>query len=199
MNAERGDGEVVAETPEASAGSTSATLPRVGFLGPAGTFSEEALLASALPESIEPFALSTIYDTVTAVRNGDVEWALVPIENSLDGSVTVTLDLLADEQGGLEIVGEALLDVRHSLIAGELLALQEINTVLSHPQVPGQCTHFLRGELAHARVLPAKLNRRGRAHRCRRGAARAGSPGHLVGSRHLRRSSGARRCTGPRR
>ncbi len=130
-------------------------LPRVGYLGPAGTFSEEALLASAAPESIEPVALATIYDTVTAVRGGDVEWALVPIENSLDGSVTVTLDLLADEQGGLEIVGEALLDVRHSLIAGEMIGLEEIDTVLSHPQVPGQCNRFLRGELAHARVLPA--------------------------------------------
>jgi len=130
-------------------------LPQVGYLGPAGTFSEEALLASAAPGSIEPVALATIYDTVIAVREGDVQWALVPIENSLDGSVTVTLDLLADEDGGLEIVGEALLDVRHSLIAREPLALEEIDTVLSHPQVPGQCTHFLRGELAHARVLPA--------------------------------------------
>ncbi|HEY7829133.1 MAG TPA: prephenate dehydratase [Solirubrobacteraceae bacterium] len=131
------------------------TLPRVGYLGPAGTFSEEALLASAAPDSIEPVALGTIYDAVTAVRTGEVRWALVPIENSLDGSVTVTLDLLADEQGGLEIVGEALLDVRHSLIAREMVELKEIDTVLSHPQVPGQCTHFLRGELPHARVLPA--------------------------------------------
>ena len=130
-------------------------LPRVGYLGPAGTFTEQALLASAAPGSIEPTALGTIYDTVTAVRDGHVQWALVPIENSLDGSVTVTLDLLADEEGGLEIVGEALLDVRHSLIAHELVGLEEIDTVLSHPQVPGQCTHFLRGELSHARVLPA--------------------------------------------
>jgi prephenate dehydratase len=134
---------------------SAAGLPRVGYLGPAGTFSEEALLASAAPGSIEPVALGTIYDTVTALRSGEVRWALVPIENSLDGSVTVTLDLLADEQGGLEIVGEALLDVRHSLIAHEMVGLEEIDTVLSHPQVPGQCTHFLRGELPHARVLPA--------------------------------------------
>ncbi len=130
-------------------------LPRVGYLGPAGTFSEEALQASARPGSYEPVAIATIYDTVTAVRDGTVRWAVVPIENSLDGSVTVTLDLLADEHGDLEVVGEALLAVRHALIAAEALALEAIDTVLSHPQVPGQCTRLLRGELAHARVLPA--------------------------------------------
>jgi prephenate dehydratase len=69
--------------------------------------------------------------------------------------VTVTLDLLADERGDLEIVGEVLLAVRHSLIATEIEALSEIDTVISHPQVPGQCTRLLRGELAHARVLSA--------------------------------------------
>ena len=130
-------------------------LPRVAYLGPAGTFSEEALLSSAAPKSIEPVASATIYDAITAVRDEQVRWALVPIENSLDGSVTVTLDLLADETGGLEIVGEALLDVRHSLIAKEEIELRDIRTVLSHPQVPGQCRRFLRSELTHARVLPA--------------------------------------------
>ncbi len=130
-------------------------LPRVGFLGPAGTFTEEALLSSAEENAVEPAAFSTIYDTVVAVRRREVQWAVAPIENSLDGSVTVTLDLLADEHGDLEIVGEALLAVKHSLIAAKQVALSEIDTVISHPQVPGQCTRLLRGELAHARVLPA--------------------------------------------
>jgi prephenate dehydratase len=89
------------------------------------------------------------------LREGGLEWAIVPIENSLDGSVTVTLDLLAEQGGELEIVAEALLAVRHSLIASEQLELSEIDTVLSHPLVPGQCERFLRSELAHARVLPA--------------------------------------------
>ncbi|MGA2163818.1 MAG: prephenate dehydratase [Solirubrobacteraceae bacterium] len=130
-------------------------LPRVGFLGPAGTFTEEALLSSASADAVEPVAFATIYDTVVAVRRQEVQWAVAPIENSLDGSVTVTLDLLADEHGDLEIVGEALLAVKHSLIATHQVALGEIDTVISHPQVPGQCTRLLRGELAHARVLPA--------------------------------------------
>jgi len=129
--------------------------PRAGYLGPEGTFSEEALLASVAEGAVEPVGLGTIYDTVMALRHGEVEWAIVPIENSLDGSVTVTLDLLADEEDDLEIVGDVVLGVRHSLIAAEMVELGEIDTVLTHPQVPGQCQRFLRTELAHARVLPA--------------------------------------------
>jgi prephenate dehydratase len=128
---------------------------RVAYLGPAGTFTEEALLASAAPDTVEPVPLGTIYDTVMALRRGEVEWAIAPIENALDGSVSVTLDLLAEPDGGVEIVGEALSRVSHSLIAAQPVELAEIDTVLSHPQVPGQCLRFLRDELAHASILPA--------------------------------------------
>jgi prephenate dehydratase len=127
---------------------------RVGYLGPEGTFSEEALLASAAPEAVEPVPLPTIYDTVMALGQRELDWAVVPIENSLEGSISVTLDLLAGVASEFAIVGEAHLRVRHSLIAGERLELQEIEEVLTHPQVPGQCAVFLRGELPHARVLP---------------------------------------------
>lgn len=129
--------------------------PRVGYLGPAGTFSEEALLASAAPDAVQPYALASIYDTVMALQGGDVDWAIVPIENSLEGSINVTLDLLAGDADDLKIVGEALLRVRHSLIGAGAVSLAEIETVITHPQVPGQCTVFLRNELPHAKVLTA--------------------------------------------
>jgi prephenate dehydratase len=135
--------------------SSPAGRPRVGYLGPAGTFTEEALLASAAEDAVEPLALASIYDTVMALRNGEVSWAIVPIENSLEGSINVTLDLLASDASDLKIVGEALLRVRHSLIAAGAVAVAEIETVITHPQVPGQCTLFLRNELARAQVLPA--------------------------------------------
>jgi len=134
---------------------TPADRPRAGYLGPAGTFSEEALLASAAADAVEPIALASIYDTVAALRRGEVDFAIVPIENSLEGSINVTLDLLAGEATDVKIVGEALLRVRHSLIAPAETALEGIDTVVTHPHVPGQCTHFLRSELAHARILPA--------------------------------------------
>jgi prephenate dehydratase len=150
--------------PETSAGDADgdgeatgggAPRARVGYLGPAGTFSEEALLASARADAVEPVALASIYDTVMALRRGEVRWAIVPIENSLQGSISVTLDLLADEAGDVKIVGEALLRVSHALICASEVSVGDLDTVISHPAVPGQCTRFLRGELPHARVLPA--------------------------------------------
>ena len=144
------------ETPSSSPPEMSPRArARVGYLGPAGTFSEEALLSSALPGTVEPVAVASIHDAVVALGRGEVEWAIVPIENALEGSISVTLDLLADEQGDVEIVGEALLRVRHSLIAAAPVELAEIDTVLTHPQVPGQCTRFLHSELAQARIVPA--------------------------------------------
>jgi prephenate dehydratase len=127
----------------------------VAFLGPAGTFSEEALLSSAEPGAVEPVPQAGIYESVMALRRGEVDWSLVPIENSLEGSINVTLDLLAGEAADVRIVGEALLRVRHCLIAAADVPLGEIETVVSHPQVPGQCARFLRGELPQAAFRPA--------------------------------------------
>jgi len=128
---------------------------RVGYLGPAGTFSEQALLASAREGAVEPVAQAGIYEAVGALVRGEVDLAIVPIENSLEGSISVTLDLLADEAAAVQIVGETLLRVRHALICACDTPLEQIASVLTHPQVPGQCTRLLRGELAGARVLAA--------------------------------------------
>lgn len=129
--------------------------PSAGYLGPEGTFSEEALLGSIAPGAATPVALETIRDAVMAVQEQAVEWSLVPIENSIEGSVTVTLDTLAGEASNVAIVGEVVLPVRHYLIAAGPLELGKIETIVSHPHVPGQCTRFLHGPLAHARVLAA--------------------------------------------
>lgn len=129
--------------------------PRAGYLGPEGTFSEEALLASVLASDIRPVALESIRDAVMAVQDGAVEWALVPIENSIEGSVTVTLDTLAAQACDVEIVGEWVLPVRHYLIAREPVKLELIGTVVSHPHAPGQCRRFLHERLPNARVTAA--------------------------------------------
>ena len=63
----------------------SATRPRVGYLGPEGTFSEEALLASAAPEAVEPVPLQTIYDAITSLRQGELDWAIVSSTEELAG------------------------------------------------------------------------------------------------------------------
>lgn len=128
---------------------------RVAYLGPAGTFSEEALLASADDAAIERLPVKTIYESVMAVRGGDADFAIVPLENSLEGSVSVTLDLLAGEARDVQIVAEVVLRISHALIASERVELSDIETVRSHPQVLGQCAQFLRGELSRARTVAA--------------------------------------------
>jgi prephenate dehydratase len=133
-------------------GEGQGALPRAGYLGPEGTFSEEALLGSVIAAAVVPIAKETIRDAVMAVQESSAEWSLVPIENSIEGSVTVTLDTLAGEASDVEIVGEAVLPVRHYLIARASTELEQIQRVLSHPHVPGQCRRFLRERLSHARV-----------------------------------------------
>jgi len=127
---------------------------RIGYLGPDGTYSHQAVLDSGLAESGEPVALATIYDTVMAVQDGVVETALVPIENSLEGSVDVTLDTLATDADDVEIVGERVSDIRNCLIAAGPLELAAIETVYSHPQPNAQCARFLRAKLPRAKVIP---------------------------------------------
>ena len=79
---------------------------RVAFLGPEGTFSEEALLASPEADHVDPVAEPTVYECVMAVHAREVERALVPIENSLEGSVNATLDALVFETEEVTIIGE---------------------------------------------------------------------------------------------
>ena len=126
---------------------------RAGYLGPEGTFTHEALIGLAGGSDIELVPLPTIYDTVMAVHSGLVERALVPIENSLEGSVNATLDALAMETEDVAILGEVVHPIRHCLIARTPLELAEIETVVSHPQATAQCARFIRTRLPGAQVL----------------------------------------------
>jgi prephenate dehydratase len=127
---------------------------RVGYFGPPGTFTEEALRASA-PDGVEPVPLPSIYATVTAVQDGTVQRGVVPIENALEGSVDATLDALAVETEDVVIVAEVVLPISHCLIAREEIDLGDITVVASHPQANAQCARFLRERLPNARVLAA--------------------------------------------
>jgi len=129
---------------------------RVAFLGPEGTFSEEALFASTGRAEVEAVPLPTIYECVMAVAGGTTDRALVPIENSLEGSVNATLDALVFETDEVHIVGEVVHPITHTLIARTRLPLDRIERVLSHPQASAQCARFLREHLAHAEVIGAQ-------------------------------------------
>ncbi len=129
---------------------------RIGYFGPAGTFTEEALMTALGPSDradAELVPIATIYDVVMAVHDGSVERALVPIENSLEGSVNATLDSLAMETEDVAIVGEVVHPIQHCLIARTALELEEIEAVVSHQQATAQCARFIRQRLPGARVV----------------------------------------------
>ena len=127
---------------------------RVGYLGPEGTFSEQALLASPLADA-DAVPLGSIHETVMAVHDRTVDRAIVPIENALEGAVRPTLDALAGEARDVVIVGEAVQPIRTCLIARDGTAPADVAVVLSHPQPLAQCARYLRRELPRAEVHAA--------------------------------------------
>jgi prephenate dehydratase len=128
---------------------------RVAFLGPTGTFSEDALRVAARGEEVKARPAATVYEAIRAVAEGEVDRALVPFENSIEGSVRSTLDTLAFEDFAVTIAGEHDHAIRNSLIARTKLPLDRIEAVLSHPQASAQCAQFIREQLPNARPRAA--------------------------------------------
>lgn len=110
------------------------------ILGPRGTFSEEAALLRAAPDALITFA--SFPALVSAVETGLADEAVIPIENSIEGAVSTTLDLLIHETA-LRIAGEIVLPVRHFLVTRSGVKLDDVKVVTSHPQAFGQCRRFL--------------------------------------------------------
>ncbi len=126
---------------------------RIAYLGPEGTFTEDAL-RSALGDGrdFEGIRTATVHAAILAVEHGEADRALVPFENSIEGSVRATLDTLAFDASEVTIVGSFDYRVRASLIALSKRPLAEFTAVLSHPQPLAQCARFLRQELPGAEL-----------------------------------------------
>jgi prephenate dehydratase len=120
---------------------------KVAYLGPAGTFTEDALQETAADDGIESLRTPTVHDAILAVERGEADRAFVPFENSIEGSVRSTLDTLAFDTESVTIIGEHDFEVRAHLIAREEVELARIEAVLSHPQPLAQCARFLRESL----------------------------------------------------
>ncbi|MBN1193335.1 MAG: prephenate dehydratase, partial [Coriobacteriia bacterium] len=131
-------------------------MTRVAYLGPAGTFSEVAALSIGLPD-VEPFACVSIAEVFEAVERGKAEVGVVPIENSIEGSVVATLDALAFDST-LEIQQELVLDIRFSLVAAPGTKLSDVTAVVAHPQAGGQCRRWLERNLPGRPVTAANSN-----------------------------------------
>jgi len=120
---------------------------KVSFLGPAGTFTEDALREASSGGEMELLRAPTVHDAIVAVERGEADRAFVPYENSIEGSVRSTLDTLAFDAERVQIVGEHDFAVRAHLIVREGVGMEDVAAVLSHPQPLAQCAGFLRSNL----------------------------------------------------
>ncbi len=126
----------------------------VAYLGPEGTFTEAAVL-KRFGTAVDGQSCATIDDVFRAVENGMSQYGVVPVENSTEGAVGRTLDLLL--QSGLFICGEVMLAIHQCLLATQC-DLGSIKTVYSHPQSLGQCQGWLNVNLPHAERVPVSSN-----------------------------------------
>jgi prephenate dehydratase len=129
-------------------------MKNIAFLGPRGTFTEAALLQLNAAKDANLIPYPTVTSVLDAVRNSEVDAALVPLENSVEGSVSQTLDELASGEP-LVIVDEAAINVKFSLMARPGTKLEDVNLITTHPHAFAQCRGWLATALPDARVVPA--------------------------------------------
>ena len=128
-------------------------MPKYAFLGPKGTFTEEALLSIGISD-LESVPCPSIGEVFALVGSGRVDSGIVPIENSIEGSVNATLDALAFE-ADLTISREVVIDIVHTLIVGPDTDMKSIETVVSHPHATAQCRKWIASYLPNAEVIAA--------------------------------------------
>jgi prephenate dehydratase len=134
-----------------------APLRRVAFLGPEGTFTEQALLSQPDLAVQELVPMGTFAEVLAAVDAGTVDLGFVGIENSIEGTVNVTIDALALEHD-LLIEREVVLGIQLSLMAPPGVALTDVERVLTFPVAAGQCRSWLASELPGVEVVAANSN-----------------------------------------
>ncbi|MGO4887427.1 prephenate dehydratase [Anaerobacillus sp. MEB173] len=121
-------------------------MSSIGYLGPKGTFTEVA--ATAIFPNEEKKAYSTIPACIDGISAGEVDYAVVPLENTIEGSVNLTLDYLIHKHD-LPIIGEVVVPIEQHLMVHENneQIWTKVNTVYSHPHAIAQCHQFLRNVL----------------------------------------------------
>jgi len=137
-------------------------VTRISYLGPAGTFTEAALLAltgaGLVPGSEHrPVPAESTPAALDAVRAGTCEYACVPIENSIEGGVTPTLDGLA-AGSPLQVFAEITLDVEFSIVVAAGRTAADIRTVAAHPVAGAQVRRWLAEHLPGAQIVPSNSN-----------------------------------------
>jgi chorismate mutase/prephenate dehydratase len=126
---------------------------RVAFLGPRGTFTEEAAHKFSLNIPSEFIPINTIEGIIRGMEKGRFDYGVIPVENSVEGSVTATLDLLAEAGENAKICAEVILPVIHFIVAKEKVEFEEIAEVYSHPHALAQCRSFITKNLPHTKLV----------------------------------------------
>ncbi|MFM7678545.1 MAG: prephenate dehydratase [Roseiflexaceae bacterium] len=129
---------------------------RISYLGPAGTYSEIAALMYAQSTDIL-VAQPSMPAVLQAVEQGSADVAVLPIENVLEGSVTVTLDLLIHETA-LHIHDELVVPISHQLLGRAGTDLATVEVLYGHPQSLGQCRQFIEHTLPHVTTVASLSN-----------------------------------------
>lgn len=128
---------------------------KIAYLGPPGTFTEEALDKFIKDLSqVRKISFPTVADVIRSVDRGESDEGLVPMENSIEGSVNITQDILTFESEA-KIIGEVIIPVKHSLIGKKKIKLDNIKKVISHPHATAQCRKYLSTNLKGAEVIAA--------------------------------------------
>lgn len=124
-------------------------MVKVGFLGPKGTFSQQALVAFMGNNNFEGVEFTSIPSILQAVAQNTVDEAMVPMENSIEGGINATIDMLSAESC-LYIKNEFILHVEQNLLSLAGTSINNITRVLSHPQPIGQCSKYINNILSNA-------------------------------------------------
>lgn len=124
---------------------------KVGYLGPKGTYCYEACSEYVKKEKAEKIPYASITDTLLALLDKKIDYAVVPIENSIYGSVLETVDMLIENED-LKINDEVLININHYLLAKKAYKKEEIKEVYSHTQALAQCRKYLRKELPNCKL-----------------------------------------------
>ena len=133
------------------------TRPRYAYLGPAGTFTEAALRAMVDPAEVEMVPMVDVLTALAAVRTEQVDYAVVAIENTVEGGVTATLDTLASG-APLVILGEVVLPVSFELVAPAGTRIEDVRAVSAHSHGLNQCRRWLAARLPGAMQVAATSN-----------------------------------------
>jgi len=125
-------------------------MKSIAYLGPSGSYCEQATITKYPDQKL--FPMTTIPAVIESVQDGITDYGIVPIENSIEGSVTFTLDALIHDYK-VNINSEIMLNISHSLITNEMIEMSKIETIYSHPQALAQCKIYLSKKAPQAQLI----------------------------------------------